>query len=59
MPRTDDLQDPAGPAPDDESLTADAEAIADDLVTLRRELHHLINYHVPPGERLAVLPGGR
>ena len=61
MPRTDDLQDPAGPAPDDESLTADAEAIADDLVTLRRELHQLpeVGLHLPETQArvLAALEG--
>lgn len=61
MPRTDDLQDPAGPAPDDESLTADAEAIADDLVTSRRELHQLpeVGLHLPETQArvLAALEG--
>lgn len=61
MPRTDDLQDPAGPAPGDESLTADAEAIADDLVTLRRELHQLpeVGLHLPETQArvLAALEG--
>ncbi len=61
MPRPDDLQDPAGPAPDDESLTADAEAIADNLVTLRRELHQLpeVGLHLPETQArvLAALEG--
>lgn len=61
MPRTDDLQDPAGPAPDDESLTADAEAIADDLVTLRRKLHQHpeVGLHLPETQArvLAALEG--
>lgn len=61
MPRTDDLQDPAGPAPGDESLTADAEAIAEDLVTLRRELHQLpeVGLHLPETQArvLAALEG--
>lgn len=61
MPGTDDLQDPPGPAPDDESLTADAEAIADDLVTLRRELHQLpeVGLHLPETQArvLAALEG--